>query len=226
MKEMIYTYYLDITQFEDEALFRKQRERLSPYRQQKLAVLKHAKDKNRSLGAGVVLDHALAAYGLTEREMEYEFGQWGKPSFKYYPKLHFSLSHSGDYAICSIGDKPVGNDIEQIKQGRLKVADRFFAKEELDWMYAAKEEEEITRRMFRIWTMKESFLKVTGRGMSLSLRDFAVCMEEENQRIRVKHKVDAKYYHMKEYHDIEGYGVSVCCQESKEAAYSMILAQI
>lgn len=223
---MIYTYYLDVTQFEDEKLFARKRELLSPYRQQKLAVLKHAKDKNRSLGAGVLLDHALAPYGLKEREMEYEFGEWGKPALKYYPDIHFSLSHSGGYAICSIGDKPVGNDIELVKHGRMKVADRFFAREELDWMYAVQDEEEITRRMFRIWTMKESFLKVTGRGMSLSLKDFVVCMDEENHRIRVKHKVDAKYYHMKEYQDIEDYRVSVCCQESKEIAYSMILVQL
>lgn len=226
LKEMIYTYYLDVTQFEDEKLFQEKRELLSPYRQQKLAVLKHAKDKNRSLGAGLVLDHALAAYGLKEREMEYEFGEWGKPSFKYHPDIYFALSHSGDYAICSIGDRPVGNDIERIKGGRLKVADRFFAQEELEWMYAVQDEEEITKRMFRIWTMKESFLKVTGRGMSLSLKDFAVCMDEENHKIRVKHKVDAKYYHMREYQDIEGYGVSVCCQESKEIAYSMIMAHL
>ena len=226
LKEMIYTYYLDVTQFEDEKLFQEKRELLSPYRQQKLAVLKHVKDKNRSLGAGLVLDHALAAYGLKEREMEYEFGEWGKPSFKYHPDIYFALSHSGDYAICSIGNRPVGNDIERIKGGRLKVADRFFAQEELEWMYAVQDEEEITKRMFRIWTMKESFLKVTGRGMSLSLKDFAVCMDEENHKIRVKHKVDAKYYHMREYQDIEGYGVSVCCQESKEIAYSMIMAHL
>ena len=222
LKEMIYTYYLDVTQLENEELFQEKRELLSPYRQQKLALLKHAKDKNRSLGAGIALDHALAPYGLKEREMEYEFGEWGKPFFKYRPEICFSLSHSGDYAICSIGDRPVGNDIELIKNGRLKVADRFFAKEELEWMYAVQDEEEITGRMFRIWTMKESLLKVTGRGMARSLRDFAICMDEERNRIRVKHTVDAKYYHMKEYQDIAGYRVSVCCQESKEIAYSMI----
>lgn len=226
MKEMIYTYYLNVSQFENEKLYDEKKSCLSPYRQQKLALLKHEKDRYRSLGAGIVLDHALRVYGMKEREMEYEFGEWGKPFFKYHPEIHFSLSHSGDYAICSIGDRPVGNDIERMKQGRLKVADRFFAEEELKWMYAVRDEEEIVRRMFRIWTMKESFLKVTGRGLSLSLKDFSVCMDDAQKRIRVKHKIDAKYYHMKEYEDIEGYRVSVCCQESKEIAYSMVLAQI
>lgn len=219
---MVYTYYIDVTQLENEMLFRERCNLLSPYRQQKIALLKHEKDKNRSLGAGIALDHALETYGLKERSVEYEFGEWGKPSLKYHPNIHFSLSHSGDYAICSIGDKAMGNDIELIKQGHLKVADRFFAQEELDWMYAACDEDEVTQRMFRIWTMKESFLKATGKGISLPLGDFAVVMDEEKHKIRVKHTYNAKYYHMKEYSEISGYRVAVCCEESRDAAYSMI----
>lgn len=219
---MIYTYYIDVTQFENETLFQEKLKLLSPYRQQKIALLKHAKDKNRSLGAGIALDHALEPYGLREKSVEYEFGEWGKPSLKYQPNIHFSLSHSGDYAICSIGGRAMGNDIEQIKPGRLKVADRFFAKEELDWMYAAESGEETTRRMFRIWTMKEGFLKATGKGISLSLGDFAVTVDEAADKIHVKHSFNAKYYYMKEYFEIENYCVAVCCEENRDAAYSMI----
>ncbi len=219
---MIYTYYIDVTQFDDETLFQEKLNLLSPYRQQKIALLKHEKDKYRSLGAGIALNHALETYGLKEKSIEYEFGEWGKPSLKYQPGIHFSLSHSGDYAICSIGDKPMGNDIELIRPGRLKVADRFFAKEELDWMYAVQAEEEITQRMFRIWTMKESFLKATGKGISLPLGDFAVVVNEEKDKIHVKHTFNAKYYHLKEYQEIAGYRVAVCCEESRDAAYSMI----
>lgn len=40
---MIYTYYIDVTQFEEEALFREKLNLLSPYRQQKIALLKHEK---------------------------------------------------------------------------------------------------------------------------------------------------------------------------------------
>lgn len=219
---MIYTYYIDVTQFDNETLFQDKLKLLSPYRQQKIALLKHAKDRNRSLGAGIALDHALETYGLKEKSIEYEFGEWGKPSLKYQPNIYFSLSHSGDYAICSIGDKAIGNDIELIKHGRLKVADRFFAKEELDWMYAESDEEEITQRMFRIWTMKESFLKATGKGISLPLGDFAVIVDEDKDKIRVKHSYNAKFYHMKEYADIDGYRVAVCCEEGRDVAYSMM----
>lgn len=223
---MVYTYYIDVTQFEDETLFLEKLNLLSPYRQQKIALLRHEKDKARSLGAGIALDHALETYGLRERSIEYEFGEYGKPSLKYHPNIYFSLSHSGGYAICSIGDRPMGNDIERIQPGKLKVADHFFAQEELEWMYAVQDEEEVMCRMFRIWTMKESFMKATGQGISLPLGDFAVIMDEENGRIRVKHTVNAKYYHMKEYNEIPGYRVAVCCEESRDVAYSMIPMEI
>jgi len=219
---MICTYYADIRCLENEILFREKLRQLSPYRQQKIAILRHERDKDRSLGAGLLLDHGLAVYGLQEKSVEYEIGEWGKPTLKYYPEICFSLSHSGDYAICTIGNRPVGNDIEYVKDGRLKVADRFFAEEELEWLYDAGTQDERTLRMFRLWTMKESFLKVTGRGMSLALKDFVIHMDEASGRARVRHSFDAKYYYMREYREIDGYCTAVCTQESGDMAYSMI----
>lgn len=223
---MIYTYYADAGCLDNENLFREKLKQLSPYRQQKIAILRHGRDKNRSLAAGLLLDHALAVFGLQERSVEYEIGEWGKPTLKYHPEICFSLSHSGDYAICTVGDKPLGNDIERIKGGRLKVADRFFAREEISWLYEAESEEERTRRMFRLWTMKESFVKAIGRGMSLALQDFVIHMDEESGRARVRHSVDAKYYHMREYREIEGYCTAVCVQESADIAYGMIPVEL
>ena len=223
---MIHTYYADIRCLENETLFREKVKQLSPYRQQKIAILRNDRDRNRSLGAGLLLDHGLAVYGLQERSVEYDIGQWGKPALKYHPEICFSLSHSGDYAICTIGDRPVGNDIEHVREGRLKVANRFFAEEELAWLYEAETEEERTGRMFRLWTMKESFLKVIGRGMSLSLKDFVIRMDEESGRARVRHSFDAKYYYMREYGEIDGYCTAVCAQGSGDMAYSMIPVEL
>lgn len=223
---MIHTYYADIRCLENETLFRERVKQLSPYRRQKIAILRNDRDRNRSLGAGLLLDHGLAVYGLQERSVEYDIGQWGKPALKYHPEICFSLSHSGDYAICTIGDRPVGNDIEHVREGRLKVANRFFAEEELAWLYEAETEEERTGRMFRLWTMKESFLKVIGRGMSLSLKDFVIRMDEESGRARVRHSFDAKYYYMREYGEIDGYCTAVCAQESGDMAYSMIPVEL
>lgn len=189
---------MDVRQLQTEEVYKQALAFVSPYRRQKIALLKHQKDKNRSLGAALALHRALMEYGLEERMMEYNNGAQGKPYFRYHPEIFFSLSHSGDYAICSIGECEIGNDIETVKDGRLRVAERFFAEEENQWILQAKTTPEMEERMFRLWTMKESFLKVTGLGMSLALKDFTININEENE-IQIKQQIDEKQYFLKEY---------------------------
>lgn len=212
---MIKTYIIDIRQLEDEALFTRSLEAVSPYRRQKIALLKNENDKRRSLGAAIALNEALSDYGLKERAMEYEQGRQGKPFLRYHPEINFSISHSGDYALCSVGNEPIGNDIERVRSGRERVAERFFAEKELAWIRETEEMEEREERIFRIWTMKESFLKVTGLGMSLPLKDFEIVIEND-EKICLHQNIDEKTYFMKEYaipvtiQSVEKYKLSVC----------------
>ena len=220
MDDRIKTYCIDIRQLKEEN-YQQAHELLSPYRRQKVALLKHERDKKRSLGAAVVLDRALMEYGLRERSMEYEIGRYGKPYLRDYPEIHFSLSHSGEYAICSIGGTPVGNDIEIIKEGRLQVAQRFFSIQETSWIYRVDDRREQEERMFRIWTMKESFLKVTGLGMSLQLNSFAI-ESRRDEKFFVDHNINGKTYHLKEYNEWmcgfdDRYRLAVC---SESAAFA------
>lgn len=202
-------------QFQDESVYIKALDSISPYRRQKIAGLKNDNDKNRSLAAAIALNAALKEYGLEERTMEYELGKQGKPYFRNHPEIHFSLSHSGDYAICSIGSHEIGNDIERVRSGKEKVAQRFFTKEELDWIYDAPND--IDNRIFRIWTMKESFLKVTGHGMSLPLNEFAIVVAE-NGCIHIRQDINDKTYFIKEYiipddfKERDNYKISVCSE--------------
>lgn len=216
---MIRTYIMDIRQLEDEELYQRLLEAVSPYRRRKLDLIKHEEDRRRSLGASIALREALKGYGLEEREMEYVTGRQGKPLFRHYPEIHFSISHSGGYALCSIGDDEAGSDIERVRSGRERVAERFFAGEELAWIKEAADLGERESRMFRIWTMKESFMKVTGLGMSLALKDFAIVMGEGG-KIGLHQNINDKTYHMKEYeipeinNGQEKYKASVCSPDS------------
>lgn len=226
MGDIVKTYIICKKQFDDEYEYEKAIIAISDYRRQKIDKLKNAEDKKRSLAAAIALNAALTEYGLEERTMEYELGKQGKPYFRNHSEIHFSLSHSGDYAICSIGPCEIGNDIERVRSGREKVAQRFFAKEELDWIYGtevpgAKDLQEAFNdcddKIFRIWTMKESFLKVTGLGMSLPLNEFAI-MVVENGCIHIRQDINDKTYFIKEYiipddfKERDNYKISVCSE--------------
>lgn len=220
---MVRTYIINIRQLEEETVFQAVLPSVSSYRRQKIAALRNGKDRCRSLGASLALNAALQLYGLNEGAMEFDLGDQGKPVLRDHPDLHFSLSHAGDYAICSMGAQEIGNDIERVRPGKLRVADRFFAEEEKAWLYRADLPEEQESRMFRLWTIKESFLKVTGFGMSLPLRDFTVYMEDDGA-VRLHHMLNDNIYYIKEYalpavfRETTDYKISVCSMDSDLAS--------
>jgi phosphopantetheinyl transferase len=96
--------------------------------------------------------------------------QGGKPYFPAAPDLHFSLSHSGDYAVCAYHDQPVGLDLQvHSRCNQAAIARRFFRPEENDYL-AAKNYESF----FAVWAAKESYLKYTGEGIVGGLDQFSV----------------------------------------------------
>lgn len=86
---------------------------------------------------------------------------------KIYREVYFSVSHSGDYAVCALDDHPVGIDIEVIGKESRNIAERFFARDELEYITD-------TGSFYHIWTLKESFMKVVGLGMRLPMDAFSV----------------------------------------------------
>ena len=121
----------------------------------------------------------LSAESVTE-QTEVARTERGKPYFPHLPKLHCSPSHSGDYFICAMADFPVGADI-QIHKGlrdespeeaaaRLKrIAKRYFSPAEAEFLQT-----DTCDRFFRLWTARESYVKLTGQGIDGSFAEYCV----------------------------------------------------
>lgn len=139
---------------------------LSEYRRAKAARFKQEDDRRRCLCAGLALDTALRTVGLREKTAVFIQNDHGKPRLKAHPDSHFSLSHSGDWAVCLLSSSPVGVDVEQIRPvPELSLAERYFAPEEAAALRNLPEPERLTA-FFRLWTRKESLLKCVGVGLS------------------------------------------------------------
>ena len=175
-------------------------ETISEYRLKKAKNYKNEDDRKLSILSSLLLDKALKKHDLSERDMKYTFNAYGKPYFANAEDLHFSISHSGEYAMVVLSDKEIGCDIQQIKNINLSIADRFFTAEEKNYVTC-------TEDFFRIWTLKESFIKAIGKGLALPLNSFSIKGLDSDKPYC---EYNRELYEFKEFDKMTGYCIAVC----------------
>ncbi len=175
-------------------------ETISEYRLKKAKNYKNEDDRKLSILSSLLLDKALKKHDLSERDMKYTFNAYGKPYFANAEDLHFSISHSGEYAMVVLSDKEIGCDIQQIKNINLSIADRFFTAEEKKYV-------KCTEDFFRIWTLKESFIKAIGKGLALPLNSFSIKGLDLDKPYC---EYNRELYEFKEFDKMTGYCIAVC----------------
>lgn len=206
---MIKTYVANVEELKNAALFERLYALAPEHRRQKIDRIRFEKDRRLSLGAFALLQKGLRDWGICDRELALSYGENGKPFLKDYPSVFFNLSHSGERVMCAIGDCEVGCDVEKIKDTDFKTARRFFHEEEYEQILRQDPVQERREIFYRLWTLKESFLKVTGQGMSCPLDSFCINIME-NEIIMKQHNGTDKDYFFREYDLKDGYRYACC----------------
>lgn len=201
-------YAADVTELKNEDLFRTAYQTVTKERQKKTDRLRLHQDKCLSLGAELLLLQGLKRSGLDHQQLTYSYGANGKPYLSEVEDVYFNLSHSGDLVICAISSQEIGCDVERISDRDSDIARRFFSPEEYE-LIAGQDTETLRREMFfRLWTLKESFIKSTGMGMHLPMRAFCICFGDGG--ISVKQELNSYTYYFQEYNIWQNYKCSVC----------------
>lgn len=112
-----------------------------------------------------LLDYALKDY-LNMTDYIIVYNEFGKPSLKN-NECYFNVSHSGPLSVCVVSDRQIGVDIEKIKY-REKVVDKAFNEEERKILNESENKDTIFTTM---WTIKESYVKMLGIGLSYGLKN-------------------------------------------------------
>jgi 4'-phosphopantetheinyl transferase len=119
--------------------------------------------------------HALVRLGLSRHsqvdpgDWQFRLGSYGRPEIAAPgSQLRFSLSHTRGLAVCAVTlNWDIGVDVEETSQGSpIEIADRYFSSREvcdLREIPACRRR----RRFFEYWTLKESYSKARGMGLSL-----------------------------------------------------------
>ena len=188
-------YFIDINNMKKTFSFEEIYSKVPLYRKNKVDKLKFEDDKWLSLAAEYLLMKGLEELNVDYSKIEIGFVENNKPILKNCPQeLYFNLSHSGDMAMCIIADSEVGCDIQKMtdKEDYIKIAQRFFHPEEIQMIENAREDEK--RELFyRIWALKESFIKATGKGFRTTLKDFRVSLKNDKPQVFINDKLENIY---------------------------------
>lgn len=164
-------YLASVAKLRDEALFYGLLPTVAAARREKIARCRDAGQKRLLLGAGLLLNRALAAEGLTAPD--YAETPEGKPYLPSLPDFRFSLSHSGETVLCAVSERELGCDVERVRDFDIGIARRFFHETESASLFSLPEGERQTA-FFRLWTLKESYMKARGLGFALPMSAFAI----------------------------------------------------
>jgi 4'-phosphopantetheinyl transferase len=134
-------------------------------KKKKLSKFIRKKDVLRSLLGEWLLRWAMCKkHSIDNSQIKIRRGEYGKP-FLQNNIIHFNISHSEEWVICAISDSPIGIDIEKIVPINTEIGKRFFSKKEYLELFKKKDEKEKLEYFYRIWTLKESFIKAEGLGL-------------------------------------------------------------
>jgi 4'-phosphopantetheinyl transferase len=115
-------------------------------------------------------------------EIQFVKGGWGKPHLATpagAPAICFSLSHSGELALCAVAEgRDIGVDIEQIRPALAwrEIAACYFSAGEKQALRSLAEDQ-ASEAFFRGWTRKEAFSKALGEGVSQRWTQFTVSLQ-------------------------------------------------
>ena len=204
--ELNKVYIADAPVLKDEQLYKRLYTGLDASRRAKADRFRFEKDKRLSVAAGALLQYALQIENI--REPSFHVTSNGKPYLAGEERLYFNLSHSEEMVMCAIAEKEVGCDVEKKTVLDRRLAEYVMTEYELNRIYDLEKDSEQQEMFFRLWTLKESYMKATGLGIGLEPKSFG--MVSRKDKVKVTPPVDEREFHFKEYFLNDGYCYSCC----------------
>ncbi len=143
------------------------------------------KDRHLFLVSHAMLRTVLSKYAApAPSDWRFDTNTFGKPAIATGlnpDNIQFNLSHTNGIAVCAITlNDTVGVDVEQHARENklLDIADRFFSKQETTELHTHPLTER-KKRFFDYWTLKESYIKARGKGLSIPLDSFSFFLHDD-----------------------------------------------
>lgn len=183
------TYYQAIT---DTHLLAEMRLLLTDEEREQETRFHFADDRLRYLVTRALVRTKLSRYvPLPPAQWLFTTNAWGRPQIANDDPasrhLQFNISHSrGLIALAVAQDRELGIDVENINErpAPVEIANHFFTAREAQELATLTPEQQHSR-FFEYWTLKESYIKARGMGLSLPLDQFSFYFPDDG-RVRLE----------------------------------------
>ena len=143
----------------------------------KASSFKHAVDAQRQIIGELLARATLSStFKLANSDIRFQYSEHKKPYLENQRDMYFNISHSGEWVVCALSRKEVGVDVEKIRKINFNIARRFFSADEVGHLFSLPEKQQLDY-FFDLWTLKESYLKTLGTGLTKPLSSFTVSEE-------------------------------------------------
>jgi 4'-phosphopantetheinyl transferase len=116
--------------------------------------------------------------GMNPDEIEFYYNDCGRPFVRHNSAPTIGVTSSGIFAIVALGELNFGIDLEEDRaiEAVAELAKRIYSDTEQKLMeeYCNRYKYSKSRAFLNVWTMKESYLKANGSGLS-QLMNFSLC---------------------------------------------------
>ncbi len=138
---------------------------MSEQRLEKINGIKAEKVRAEKICSYALLRYALfLEYGVTEPPI-FSYGDREKPYLKNYPEIFFNFSHAGGYCACGVCDYEIGIDLQDYRPMKENISCKICTDKEIKLVYSG-EGDGPSFSTCRLWCMKESYGKLTGKGFA------------------------------------------------------------
>lgn len=174
----VHLWFLFPGQIRDAALLSAYERLMSRDERERHCRFYFARDRHQYLLTRALVRTTLSRYlSLDPKALCFTKNPFGRPEVMLphgFPPIRFNLSHTENLIVCAVAlNAEIGVDVENI--GRMSafqdIADRFFSPQEADAVRNAGSNEQ-PERFCDFWTLKESYIKARGMGLSIPLDRF------------------------------------------------------
>ncbi|WP_315729208.1 MULTISPECIES: 4'-phosphopantetheinyl transferase family protein [unclassified Bradyrhizobium] len=232
----IHLWMTSFDQIDDENLLRRYQTLLSDEEREQQRRFHFEIDRRCYLVARALVRSVLSRYEpVAPRDWQFTANAYGRPEIAAVhgeaARLRFNISHTNSLILMGVAcQRWLGVDVEndRLREAPVDAALSYFAEREVQDLYALPPTRQ-KERFFEYWTLKESYIKARGRGLSIPLDRFSFDFpSDQHVRLSVDESLSdsASRWWVWQFRLLDDYIGAVCSERDSETIPQLLLRHV